>query len=149
MELAYSAPLVFSGDGRRLAFAYSGSGLPSNTGVLVCEIPAGKLVHWLVSAAPPSPGHTGTVRLQAHCAAFSPDGRWIGYGGDKGRLLYRLGRSVPRRRRRRCPRPRPATPRRRSTRESPAFPGKATKGSCSPWPSAPTAGRWPPAARTG
>jgi WD40 repeat protein len=78
--------LVFSGDGRRLAMAYYNRGLPSNTGVLVFETPAGKLVHWLVSAAPAEPPHTGTVRLQTHCAAFTRDGRWIGYGGDHGRL---------------------------------------------------------------
>jgi WD40 repeat protein len=69
--------LVFSADSGMLAVAYE-------TGVVVYDVPAGKPVRWLENAEHPKPGFTRLVPTQ--CAAFSPDGRWVGYGGDEGRL---------------------------------------------------------------
>lgn len=68
---------VFNGDGRTLVISY-------NTGVVVYDIPSGKPVRWLANAISPEPSHTRF--LPTHCVAFSPDGRWICYGGAEGRL---------------------------------------------------------------
>jgi WD40 repeat protein len=69
--------LAFSGDSRRLAVA-------NNSGVVVYDVPEGKPVRWLANADHPTPSHTR--HLSAYCAAFTPDGRWICYGGAEGRL---------------------------------------------------------------
>jgi WD40 repeat protein len=69
--------LVFGGDSRRLAVA-------NNLGVVVYDVPEGKPVLRLANADHPAPSHTR--HLPAHCAAFTPDGRWICYGGAEGRL---------------------------------------------------------------
>jgi WD40 repeat protein len=68
---------VFSADSSKLAVAYE-------TGVVVYDMPAGKPVRWLENAEHPKPSHTRFV--STHCAAFSPDGRWVCYGGQEGRL---------------------------------------------------------------
>jgi WD40 repeat protein len=76
--------LVFSGDSRKLAIAY-------NTGVVVYSVPEGEPIRWLANAEHPKPSHTR--HLVTYCAAFSPDGRWICYGGVEGRL--NLGKVEP------------------------------------------------------
>ncbi len=69
--------LVVGVDSGKLAITY-------NTGVVLYDIPGGKPVLWLENAEHPKPGHTSF--LQTYCATFSPDGHWVGYGGDEGRL---------------------------------------------------------------
>ena len=69
--------LVFGADSGRVAVTF-------NSGVVIFDVPAGKPVRWLEDAEHPRPGHT--IYLQVKCAAFSPDGRWVCYGGDSGRL---------------------------------------------------------------
>ncbi len=69
--------VAFSADSRKLAIAY-------NTGVVIYDVPDGKPIRWLGNADHPQPGYTRNI--PAHCAVFSPDGQWVYYGGQEGRL---------------------------------------------------------------
>jgi WD40 repeat protein/tRNA A-37 threonylcarbamoyl transferase component Bud32 len=69
--------LVFSADSRKLAIAY-------NTGVVIYGVADGMPLRWLSNADHAQSGHTGYI--PAHCVALSPDGQWVCYGGDEGRL---------------------------------------------------------------
>jgi WD40 repeat protein len=80
----YSSPyggctgrLLFGADSRTVAVTF-------DTGVVIFDVPGGKPVRWLEDAAHPRPNQTNS--LQVKCAAFSPDGPWIYYAGDAGRL---------------------------------------------------------------
>ena len=77
---------AFSPDSRKLALAL-------NTGAVLFGVPEGKPVRWLVSFEHPSEGHTRNVPV--HCVAFSPDGRWVCYGAQEGRLNLGSVEPVP------------------------------------------------------
>ena len=69
--------LVFSPDSRILAIA-------NNTGVVLYNVSDGRPFRWLENAEHAQPGHTRFIA--AHCAAFSPNGHSVYYGGQEGRL---------------------------------------------------------------
>jgi serine/threonine protein kinase/WD40 repeat protein len=68
---------VFSADSQKLAIAY-------NTGVVIYGIPRCKPERWLgiIERHARNTQHS----IPAHCVAFSPDCRWVCFGGEEGRL---------------------------------------------------------------
>jgi WD40 repeat protein len=80
--------LVFSGDSRKLAVAYA-------SGVVIYDVPDAKLVRSLRNAEPIRFGSGYKRLLDVHCAAFSPDGRWLCYGGEQGWLYIGLVEPSP------------------------------------------------------
>jgi WD40 repeat protein len=77
--------LAFSGDSRQLAVVF-------DKGVVIYDVSEGKPVRWLGNAKR-TPGSTGYA--VPYCAAFSPDGRWVCYGGGEGRLNIGSVEPVP------------------------------------------------------
>jgi WD40 repeat protein len=69
--------LAFSPDSRMLAIA-------NNTGVVLYRVSDGRPFRRLENGEHPQSGHTR--HIATHCAAFSPDGGWVCYGGEEGRL---------------------------------------------------------------
>jgi WD40 repeat protein/tRNA A-37 threonylcarbamoyl transferase component Bud32 len=78
--------LVFSADSRRLAIAYA-------SGVVIYDVPDGKPIRWL--ANPPDQLVRPSWMSAVHCASFSPDGQWVCYGGEHGRLNIGTVESSP------------------------------------------------------
>jgi WD40 repeat protein len=68
---------VFSPDSKVLAVAY-------NTGVVFYETASGNPLRWLGNAVRPQPEKVRSI--PTYCVAFSPDGRWIYYAGEQGRI---------------------------------------------------------------
>jgi WD40 repeat protein len=71
--------LVFSPDSKKLAVAF-------NTGVVLYKVPGGKPIRWLANRNVVRPVPQSSQSIPTHCAAFSPDGRWIYYAGEQGRI---------------------------------------------------------------
>jgi len=69
--------LVFSSDSKKLAIAFQ-------SGVRVYDVSDGEVVRWLVTAVPSTPGRK--LHIPPHCLAFSPDGQFVCFGGEQGRL---------------------------------------------------------------
>jgi WD40 repeat protein len=69
--------LAFSADSRKLAIVY-------DSGLVIYNVSGGKPVRWLGIFDHPEPSHTRS--LQVMSAAFSPDGRYVYYGGAEGRM---------------------------------------------------------------
>jgi WD40 repeat protein len=69
--------LAFSGDSRKLAIIYG-------SGVVIHDVFDGNPVRWLGIADHPDPNHTRS--LSVHSIVFSPDSRYLYYGGEEGRL---------------------------------------------------------------
>jgi WD40 repeat protein len=79
--------LVFSADSRKLAIAV-------DSGVVIFDVPDGKPIRWLASP-PDQLVHPSWRSIAVHCASFSPDGRWVCYGGEEGRLNIGTVESSP------------------------------------------------------
>jgi len=77
---------VFSADSRKLA-------IPYNTGVVIYNVSDGKPIRWLGNVERLRPGFGRSIPV--HCASFSPDGRWVSYGGGEGRLNIGTVESSP------------------------------------------------------
>jgi WD40 repeat protein len=75
-EFSHPRQLAFSGDSRMLAIVHHES-------VVIYDVSDAKPLRWLWHCEQ-RPG--STRYLLAHCAAFSPDGRWVCYGGEEGRI---------------------------------------------------------------
>ena len=69
--------LIFSGDSRKLAIAY-------NSGLVIYDVSDGKPVRWLGIVDRPQPNHTRSLLVNS--VVFSPDSRYVYYGGQEGRL---------------------------------------------------------------
>jgi WD40 repeat protein/tRNA A-37 threonylcarbamoyl transferase component Bud32 len=69
--------LAFSPDSKMLAAVY-------NTGAVVYEMGGGKPVRWLANVVRSEPQNVQSI--PTHSAAFSPDGRWIYYAGERGQI---------------------------------------------------------------
>jgi len=78
--------LVFSADSRKLAIAY-------DSGVVIYDVPDGKPILRLGNHEQPPPGFRRFFPV--HCASFSPDGRWVCYGCEEGRLNIGTVESSP------------------------------------------------------
>jgi WD40 repeat protein len=78
--------LAFSGDSRKLAIVYS-------SGVVIHDVSDGKPVRWLGIVDHPQPNHTRS--LLVHSIVFSPDSRYLYYGGQEGRLNIGTVEPVP------------------------------------------------------
>ena len=74
-EFSHPRQLAFSGDSRKLAIVHHES-------VVIYDVSDAKPLRWLWHRERPE----STRYLLAHCAAFSPDGRWVCYSGEKGRI---------------------------------------------------------------
>jgi WD40 repeat protein len=77
---AQEAPLqiLFNADSRKLAIVY-GKG-----GIVIYEVPEGKELRRFGIIQ--RDGDKLNRIIPAHCAAFSPDGRWLCFGGEEGRV---------------------------------------------------------------
>jgi WD40 repeat protein len=53
---------------------------------VIYDVPDAKLVRSLRNAEPIRFGSGNKRLIDVHCAAFSPDGRWLCYGGEEGWL---------------------------------------------------------------
>jgi WD40 repeat protein len=78
--------LAFSGDSRKLAIAY-------NDGVVIYNVMDGKPVRGLGIVDHPRPDHTRFLLVQS--VIFSPDSRYVCYGGLEGRLNIGTVEPVP------------------------------------------------------
>jgi WD40 repeat protein len=79
--------VLFNADSRKLAIIYA------KGGIVIYDVPEGKesrrfgIIGW--------DQYKRARIIPAHCAAFSPDGRWLCFGGEEGRVDIGTADPVP------------------------------------------------------